>query len=107
MDQNRALEAAIKFNSDDLAETQARVNKMLDDFESAKFDDQLSQKTKQILQVSAEKDELLTEFSKASLQASERAKLDLKRNDLKKKQAFVERTYVLQSTLLTHASKSD
>lgn len=100
VDQNKFLQSDFKFNSDDLAERRTRLEKMVKDFADAKFDQRMAGKAKEIANAQTERDILMTEHSKSSMQASERATLDLKRGDLKKKQAFVERLYVSFVTLV-------
>ncbi|KAG8880381.1 DNA repair protein rad50 [Tulasnella sp. 332] len=98
-DKNKSLETEIQYNTVDIADRKARLDKMVADFVSAKFDDKMVQKAKQITNTHTERDLLMDEHSKSSMQASDRAKLDVKRGDLKKKQAFVDRT------LETHSAK--
>ncbi|KAG8904742.1 DNA repair protein rad50, partial [Tulasnella sp. 417] len=91
VDKNKTLESEIKFNSDDLADKRARLDKMSAEFAAAKFDDQIAAKTKLIQTVEIEREALYSEQTRSATQADERAKLDLKRSDLKKKQAMIER----------------
>ncbi|KAG8953820.1 DNA repair protein rad50 [Tulasnella sp. 424] len=98
IDRNKTLESEIKFNNDDLADKRARLDKMVSEFASAKFDDQIAAKTKLIQTVEVEREALYSEQTRSATQADERAKLDLKRADLKKKQAMVERILEAQAT---------
>ncbi|KAG8994644.1 DNA repair protein rad50 [Tulasnella sp. 427] len=91
IDRNKSLESDIKFNNDDLADKRARLDKMVAEFAAAKFDDQIAAKTKMIQTVEIEREALYTEQTRSATQADERAKLDLKRADVKKKQALIER----------------
>ncbi|KAG9004630.1 DNA repair protein rad50 [Tulasnella sp. JGI-2019a] len=99
VDKNKSLETEIQYNSADIADRKARLDKMVADFVAARFDHQMVQKAKQITNAQTERDLLMDEHSKSSMQASDRAKLDVKRGDLKRKQAFVDRT------LETHSAK--
>lgn len=91
VDKNKSLESEIKFNNDDLVDKRARLDKMTAEFAAAKFDDQIATKTKLIQTVEIEREALYSEQTRSATQADERAKLDLKRSDLKKKQAMIER----------------
>lgn len=95
IDKNKSLESEIKFNNDDLADKRARLDKMTAEFAAAKFDDQIAAKTKLIQTVEIEREALYSEQTRSATQADERAKLDLKRSDLKKKQAMIERMWVM------------
>lgn len=70
---------------------------MVSEFSVAKFDEQMGQKTKQITNAQAERDLLMIEHRKSNMQAGDRAKLDVKRGDLKKKQGFIDRLCVSAS----------
>ncbi|KAG8910829.1 DNA repair protein rad50, partial [Tulasnella sp. 408] len=98
IDKNKSLESEIKFNNDDLADKRARLDKMTAEFAAAKFDDQIAAKTKLMQTVEIEREALYSEQTRSATQADERAKLDLKRSDLKKKQAMIERILETQAS---------
>jgi DNA repair protein RAD50 len=85
LDQNKTLEAALKENAQDLKDQRVRLEKLAQEAEAAGYDAQLAQKAKAIQQAEVERDALHAEQSRSSLQANDRAKLDVKKADCKKK----------------------
>lgn len=73
-------------------EKRAKRDKLANEFRDARYEDQLNAKAKEIQKLEVEREALNAEQSRLSLQADERAKLDLKKADMKKKQASVDRS---------------
>lgn len=90
IDQNKSLEVSLKDNTQDLVDQRTRLERLNQELEGARYDEQLSQKAKEIQQAEVERDALHSEQSRSSLQANDRAKLDIKKADYKKRSAEID-----------------
>ena len=92
VDGNNALETEIRINGDDLADKRTRLEKLRAEFRGARYEESASSMAQEIQKLEVERESLNAEQSRLSLQADDRAKLDLNKADLKKKQGFIDKT---------------
>lgn len=78
----------------DIADQKDRLKKLQDDFAMANYATRLDEKTKESRELEDKKDALNGEFKGLSLQADSRARLDLKRAEIKAKMRDVKNTCV-------------
>lgn len=69
----------------DVEEKKAKVASMKAELEEHSFDKQLEEKTRAIRRLEDERERISTELTTISLQADTRAKLDLKREEFRRK----------------------
>jgi len=78
-----------------MEEKKARINKVKSDVKSANYDQRISEKTTKARTMEDRRDELNSEIRSLSLQADSRARLDIKRGEVKSKTGDIKNTCVL------------
>ena len=77
----------------DVEEKKAKVASMKAELEGHGFDKQLEEKTRAIRRLEDERERISTELTTISLQADTRAKLDLKREEFRRKDLHINDWY--------------
>lgn len=77
-----------------MEDKQTRLDKVKNDLATSGYEAKLTEKTSKSRRLEEQRDELNSEIRKLSLQADSRARLDLKRAEVKTKNADVKNTYV-------------
>lgn len=93
MDRQSGLEIALQSTQDEIREKQSRVDKIKSDISEARHDERIQQKAEQSRRLEDKRESLLEESRVLSMQADSRAKLDLKRAEIKAKTTEIETTY--------------
>ncbi|KAF6755949.1 hypothetical protein DFP72DRAFT_305480 [Ephemerocybe angulata] len=93
------LEMTLASTKEEIEEKRSRVEKIRSDIGAAKYDEKMFEKSEQARQLEEKRDVLLEESRALSMQADSRAKLDLKRAEIKAK------TSEMQSTQTTISFK--
>lgn len=78
----------------DFEEKKARLDKVKNDIDASGYDAKLAEKQSKSRNMEDRRDALNTEIRTLSLQADSRARLDLKRAEVKTKTADIKNTYV-------------
>ncbi|KAH8825323.1 AAA domain-containing protein [Flagelloscypha sp. PMI_526] len=85
LDDQDSLALQLETLNGDLEDKQAKVNKLREEIKKAKYEDRIIEKSQAIRSLNDQKDALNAEFASLSSQANVRAKLDLKRQEVKSK----------------------
>lgn len=93
LDAQSGLEISLQTTQDEIKEKRSRVDKIKADISEAKHDEKVQQKSDQSRRLDEKRESLLEESRVLSMQADSRAKLDLKRAEIKAKSLEVETTY--------------
>jgi DNA repair protein RAD50 len=94
LDAAQGLSNELRHLAADMADQKTRFKKLQEDFAAANYVAKLDEKSKESRELEDKKDALNGEFKGLSLQADSRARLDLKRAEVKTKTQDVRNTYV-------------
>jgi chaperonin cofactor prefoldin len=110
LDDQDSLALQLETLNGDLEDKQAKVNKLREEIKKAKYEDRIIEKSQAIRSLNDQKDALNAEFASLSSQANVRAKLDLKRQEVKSKGSEIKSLCVplllLTETLETNATSA-
>ena len=95
IDESQTLPAELRTIQTDITDKRSRLEVLRGEARSARFDERLAERVAQARALEAKRDALNGEIRALSLQADTRARLDLKRAEVRNKRAEVENTYVL------------
>jgi DNA repair protein RAD50 len=95
IDATQTLPSDLRALQADLKENVERLEKLRADAQAAQYEEKLVEKTAQTRELDAKRETLNSEFRSLSLQADSRARLDLKRAEVRTKKAEVENRLVL------------
>jgi DNA repair protein RAD50 len=86
------LTTEIRTLQGDMEEKRRRLEKSKGDIKTSNYDERISEKTSKARAMEEQRDNLSAEIRMLSLQADSRARLDLKRDELKSKQNELKNT---------------
>lgn len=89
----QALTAELRTLKADIEEKEHRIKKSRAEIAQAKYEERLAEKNNKAKGLELKREELNAELGKTSAQAEARARLDLKRTELKTKSGEVKNTY--------------
>ncbi|KAK7048369.1 DNA repair protein rad50 [Favolaschia claudopus] len=92
VDATNSLPSELRAITDDIEEKQARLTKLQAEIDAAKYDEQVNEKTASTRRLEEQRDVLNAEFKALNMHADSRAKLELKRKDVKSKTSEIETT---------------
>ncbi|KAL4258232.1 P-loop containing nucleoside triphosphate hydrolase [Pleurotus pulmonarius] len=92
LDATQVVESELRTLSGDIEEKRSRLDQLKTAIQSANYDGRIAEKTTKAKHLEDQRDSLNAEFRALSLQADSRAKLDLKRTELKSKTAELKNT---------------
>ncbi|KAG5221328.1 DNA repair protein [Salix suchowensis] len=92
LDATQVVESELRTLSGDIEEKKSRLDQLKATIQSANYDGRIAEKTTKAKHLEDRRDSLNAEFRALSLQADSRAKLDLKRTELKSKTAELKNT---------------
>jgi DNA repair protein RAD50 len=94
VESQQSLPSQLKTLEGDIEEKRKRLTKIKTDMGTANHDAKLAEKTEQAKSLEAQRDALNRELRTLSIQADSRAKLDLKRAEVKSKNGEIQSTLV-------------
>jgi DNA repair protein RAD50 len=97
LDAAQTLAGDLQRHTSDMEDKQTRLKKMQGDFSAANYNAKIEEKVKRVGELEVQRNTLNAEFRKLNSQADVRAKLDLKRAEVKAKTQDVKNMYVLFS----------
>ncbi|KAF9463040.1 hypothetical protein BDZ94DRAFT_1362864 [Collybia nuda] len=100
IENQQTLPSQLKTLLADIEEKQTRLNKVKTDIAAAKYDSRLAEKSEKARVLEERREELNAEIATLSLQADARAKLDLKKSEIKTKKGEILSTLELASAKL-------
>lgn len=92
IDESQTLPAELRTIQTDITDKRARLEVLRGEARAARFDERLAERVAQARTLEAKRDALNGEIRALSLQADTRARLDLKRAEVRNKRAEVENT---------------
>lgn len=104
LDTTKTLGGELQTLGGDIQEKKARLDKVNSDIKALNYESKLAEKVAKSRTLEDRREELNTEIRTLSLQADSRARLELKRSDLKSNKAKVKNTCVFPFCHLLFAS---
>ncbi|KAJ3521830.1 hypothetical protein NMY22_g12151 [Coprinellus aureogranulatus] len=93
LDAQSGLEITLRQTQEEIKDKRSRVDKVKSDISEGRHDEKIQQKAEQARRLEDKRESLLEESRVLSMQADSRAKLDLKRAEIKAKNAEIETTH--------------
>lgn len=90
LEDKATLQMAVDETKLEIEEKRSRIEKIKADIANAKYDEKIQEKVDQARNLEAKREELLEQSKSLSMQADSRAKVDLKRSEVKTKQKEID-----------------
>jgi DNA repair protein RAD50 len=94
VDATLSLTTEIRTLQGDMEEKKRRMDKAREDIKAANYEERIAEKTSKARGFEEQRDDLNAEFRSLNLQADSRARLDLKRDEMKSKKNELKNTLV-------------